>query len=317
METIRINLDNHIQPIPEGLVVALGFFDGLHVAHMQLIEKVIEIGKQTDHKTGVVTFEPYPAFVLEKTVLTSFLTPLPVKERMLSELDLDYLIIVEFSREIAKLPHDEFVKKFFLPLNIKKVVAGFDNRYGHNGEGSIQTIGDDSEGTIEAVEVKAKLLNGEKIGSSMIRKHLDEGNIIEANEILGRPYMMEGFIMHGRGRGKAIGLPTANLAPNYPYKIPREGVYAVQVVINKKTYDGICNIGHNPTFNYNLMLTIEVHIFDFDLDVYGEHMRVEFVDRIRKEVKFESIDHLLDQVNVDIQSAKEKIALHTGKKGVE
>lgn len=309
METIRINLQRDISQIPEGLVVALGFFDGLHTAHMSLIKKVIELTKSTEYKTGVITFDPYPAFVLEKTVLTNFLTPLEVKKKMLAELDLDYLVVIEFDRDIAKLSHRDFVQKFFIPLNVKKVVAGFDNRYGYKGEGSIKTISADSDGLIEAIEITAQLKNNKKVGSSMIRKHLDLGEIVEANEILGRPYRVDGFIIHGRGRGKAIGLPTANLALNHPYKIPKEGVYAVRVNIKGKIYYGICNIGHNPTFNYTLMLSIEVNIFDFDEDVYGEYMAVEFLDRIRDEVKFETIDELLSQVDKDIKSAKEKISL--------
>ncbi len=305
MEIIKLRIDEPVERIDEGVVIALGFFDGIHLAHMELINKVIEIGKKNNKKTGVVTFHPHPAFVLNKNYITTFLTPLEVKADILSEIDIDYLFIVEFDMQTALLNHTQFVETYLLPLNVTTVVAGYDNRYGYGGEGNINTISADSNGVIDTFEVEEKKYNGHKIGSTLIRNMIEVGNVSEVSNLLGRHYSVDGFITHGRGRGKTIGLPTANLAMKYPYKVPKSGVYAVKVYHENSELTGICNIGHNPTFNYNVNMTIEVNIFDFAEDIYGDYMRVEFIERIRDEQKFNGIDELLAQIDKDKEKARE------------
>ncbi len=308
MEIINLRIDEPIEKIEEGVVVALGFFDGIHLAHMELINKVIEIGKQTEHKTGLVTFHPHPAFILNKSDITTFLTPLEVKANILNEINLDYLFIVEFDHETAMLEHKDFIQTYLLPLNVTSVVAGYDNRYGFGGEGTINTIAEDSNNTIIPVEVEERTYKGQKIGSTLIRKLLELGDVSEVTELLGRPYSIDGFITHGRGRGKTIGLPTANLATKYPYKIPKNGVYVVKVYHENSEMYGMCNIGHNPTFNYNVNQSIEVNIFDFAEDIYGDYMRIEFIERVRDEVKFDGIESLLEQIDKDKKLARKIIS---------
>lgn len=307
MKIINLRVNGIVHSIPEGVVVALGFFDGLHLAHMDLINQVKSIAKENNSKTGVVTFHPHPAFILNKNEITTFITPLEVKADLLNEVDLDYLFIVEFDQETAMLNHKEFVETYLVPLNVNTVVAGYDNRYGFKGEGSIHTIEEDSNGAIKAVEVEQHLYKGKKMGSTLIRSMLELGQVGELRELLGRNYTIDGFVTHGRGRGKTIGLPTANIAPKYPYKIPKSGVYVVKVYHNDEELYGICNIGHNPTFNYNANMTIEVNIFDFDDDIYGEYLKVEFIERLRDEVKFNGIDELLMQIEADKKRAYEII----------
>jgi len=299
MKIVNLKITDKIEQIEEGLVVALGFFDGIHLAHMDLINEVIKVGHEKSLKTGVVTFHPHPAFILNKSDITTFLTPLEVKAEILAEIDLDYLFIVEFDRETALLEHKQFIETYLLPLNVHTVIAGYDNKYGLDGKGSVKTIDADSNGLITPITIEEKTFNNQKIGSSLIRRMLETGDVHKVSELLGRNYTIDGFVTHGRGRGKTIGLPTANLALNYPYKVPKSGVYVVKVQLDERELYGICNIGHNPTFNYNANMTIEVNIFDFDEDIYGDHLKIEFIERIRDEVKFAGIDELLSQIKLD------------------
>lgn len=307
MEIINLRIDEPVEKIEEGVVVALGFFDGIHLAHMELINKVLEVGQNEKVKTGLVTFHPHPAFILNKSDITTFLTPLEVKANILAEIDLDYLFIVHFDHETAMLDHKSFVEKFLLPLNVQTVVAGYDNRYGLGGKGSVETIDADSDGLIKPIKIDEKTYKGQKIGSTLIRRLLESGEVEEVANLLGRNYSIDGFVTHGRGRGKTIGLPTANVAPKYPYKVPKNGVYVVKVFHENEDLFGICNIGHNPTFNYNINQTIEVNIFDFAEDIYGDYLRVEFIKRVRDEVKFDGIEALLSQIEKDKKLAREII----------
>jgi riboflavin kinase/FMN adenylyltransferase len=308
MEIINLKIDENIERIDDGVVVALGFFDGIHLAHMELINKVLEVGRKESLKTGLVTFHPHPAFILNKSDITTFLTPLEVKSDLLAQIDLDYLFIVHFDQKTAMLDHKSFVETYLLPLNVHTVVAGYDNRYGYGGKGTIETISADSNGMIKPIKIEEKSYKGQKIGSTLIRRLLENGDVSEVRELLGRCYSVDGFVTHGRGRGKTIGLPTANIAPKYPYKIPKSGVYVVKVHHESSELFGICNIGHNPTFNYNTNMTIEVNILDFAEEIYGDYLRIEFMERVRDEVRFAGIDELLEQITKDKKFARKIIA---------
>ncbi len=307
MKIIEIGLEQKMPEFSEGLVVALGFFDGIHIAHMDLINEVIAIGERENLKKGIITFHPNPNFVLNKNNEDDFLTPLEVRKKIFSKLDIDYLIIINFTLKIAKLKKKEFIQKLILPLKVKYLVAGFDNRYGSNGEGSIKTIFADSGGKIAPVKICERQFNGTKIGSTLIKSLLDEGKVKKVEILLNRPYSISGYVIHGKGLGKTVGVPTANLGLKYPFKLPTDGVYLVKVNLLEKTHYGICNIGHNPTFNYKHEVSIEVHIFDFEQDIYGEHLEIYFIDRIRDEVKFATLTELLNQIKSDIIKAKKLI----------
>jgi len=307
MKVIRINRMDPIKPIKEGLVVALGYFDGIHIAHMDLINKVVELGNDTKMKTGVVTFHPHPAFILNKKDVTDFLTPLEVKIDLLKKVNIDYLFIVDFDTETAVIPHKEFVQTFFVPLNIKTVVAGFDNRYGQGGEGTVDTIRSDSDNSIDVVVIPERTYRGTKIGSSYVRELLSKGDINTTTEVLGRNYSIDGFVTHGRGRGKTIGVPTANVAIKYPYSVPKKGVYLVKLIHKGKEYYGVGNIGNNPTFNFKSNPSIEINILDFDKDIYSDYVKVDFLTRIRDEKKFSSIDELVKQIDLDKEFARDYI----------
>jgi riboflavin kinase / FMN adenylyltransferase len=304
MKIHHINQQSIIEPIPSGVVVALGFFDGVHLAHQDLIQTTIQTAHEHNKESGIVTFYPKPSFVLRPTTEEAYLTPLEVKARICESLGVDHLFVIEFSAAVSKLTHQDFVEQYLLPLNVCVVVAGDDNRYGANGEGSIQTIGPDSKGQIQAIEFYERAFDGVRISASTIRRSLSDGFIEQANLYLGRAYRIDGRVVYGKGRGHLIGIPTANIALRYPYLLPKGGVYAVRFIWQQQTYQGVCNIGYNPTFGSNNQKTVEVHLFDFNQSLYDEYVEVEFVARIRDEQAFANADALVEQIQRDIAKAK-------------
>lgn len=307
MKISHLRYGQAIEPIDQGVGVALGFFDGVHVAHQDLIQTTIVEAKKRSLASGIVTFYPKPSFVLQPATEESYLTPLEIKADVCEELGIDYLFVIEFSTQVAKLPHQAFVAEFLLPLNVKLVVAGDDNRYGQGGQGSVHTIGPDSNQQIEAIEFHERSLNGVRVASSLIRSHLREGRIEEATTLLGRPYKVSGRVVYGKGRGKLIGVPTANIALKYPYLVPLGGVYLVRFSVNSQAYYGVCNIGYNPTFGAGNERTIEVHVLAFDGNLYDAFVEVEFFSRLRDEMKFASVEELVSQIHTDIETAKTRI----------
>jgi len=307
---MKINHLTYQQPfeaVDKGVAVALGFFDGVHVAHQDLIQTTIKEAKKRKLASGIVTFYPKPSFVLSPAKEESYLTPLEIKAQVCEQLGIDYLFVIEFSTQVASLSHQQFVEEFLLPLNVKLVVAGDDNRYGKGGQGTVHTIGPDSNHLIEAIEFHERALDGVRVAASLIRRHLREGQIEPATQLLGRPYKVSGRVVYGKGRGKLIGVPTANIALKYPYLIPLGGVYLVRFTADGHSNYGVCNIGYNPTFGAGNERTIEVHVLDFDGDLYDSLVDVEFFSRIRDEMKFASVDDLVAQIHRDISTAKTRI----------
>ena len=206
---------------------------------------------------------------------------------------IDYLIIIEFNNEMANMPKEEFIN-YLKELNIKSLVAGYDFTFGKMAEGDIR----DLDKNFEFYEVKKYIYDGVRVSTTYIRELLDSGNIKEANKLLGRNYSISGNVEYGNQKGRLIGFPTANI--DYKnYFLPRGGVYKVTVEINGILYKGICNIGNNPTINYSLVKKLEVHIIDLNENIYGKNVRINFIDRIRDEMKFSSANELIDQLNKD------------------
>jgi len=304
MKIHHIQQHTTIEPIEQGVVVALGFFDGVHLAHQDLIHTTIQTAKQRGKESGIVTFYPKPSFVLQPSQEESYLTPLEVKAKICETMGIDHLFVIEFSSKVAKLSPRDFVQHYLMPLNVCLVVAGDDNRYGAKGAGSIRSIAEDSDGTIQGIEFQEQTLDGVRISASLIRQHLRDGQVDIAKRYLGRAYRVDGRVVYGKGRGKLIGIPTANIALRYPYLIPKGGVYAVKLIWQNQSYDGVCNIGYNPTFGANNHQTVEVHILAFSKALYDEYVEVEFYQRIRNEQTFSGPDALVAQIRQDIEVAK-------------
>ncbi len=285
-------------------VLAIGQFDGLHLGHASVILSAVRIARESGKKAGVMTFHPHPKEVMRKGDYEGYLTPLRDKEEILAGMGVDILYVVEFNESFSKLSPEQFVHELLLPLQTQTAVVGFDFRFGHKGAGDeqlLRTLGG-SDMTVETVP--PFLLGGEKVSSSLIRALLKRGEMDEASQWLGRPYSVRGTVIHGEKRGRTIGFPTANLELVDHYVTPAKGVYAVRVKVGTQELAGVMNLGVKPTFHENGMKpTYEVHLLDFDGQIYDQELKVELVHYIRNEQKFGSIDALIAQIRQDALTA--------------
>lgn len=308
MRTIHLSYPHHISNInTEGdLSLAIGFFDGIHLGHQAVISKAKDLAKEKGIKLAVMTFDPHPSIVLGKrNEQVFYITPMEQKLRLLESMEVDIVFVVRFTSDFAKLSPQEFIEKFIVDLNIKYVTAGFDFSFGSFGQGSMDTMKELSEGRYVVNVVQKKTDEIEKISSTRIRQELKLGNMDKARALLGRPYQIPGVVVHGDKRGRQIGFPTANILAQEGSFIPANGVYAVKMLVQNEWIEGVCNIGFKPTFNNpeHKKLTIEVHLFDFDKNIYGEEVFVDWFKRIRDEQKFDGIHALKEQIERDKQSS--------------
>jgi len=287
------------------LAMALGYFDGVHSGHQQVI---LEAKNQADDKglkSAVMTFEPHPSVVLGKTTKQfQYITPLSEKVKIIEDLGIDYLFIVEFTPEFASLLPQEFIDQYVIGLNVRHVIAGFDFTYGRMGKGTMETLPFHSRDQFSYTVVPKFVQGDEKVSSTRIRRLLQAGETIELPILLGRYYTTTGIVVHGDKRGRTIGFPTANVDLYDEYIIPPTGVYAVRLMVDNRWFDGVCNVGYKPTFNKeSLKLSVEVHLFDFNEDIYGQEVVIEWHLYLRKEQKFAGIAELVAQIEKDKQNA--------------
>ncbi|MEG0365502.1 MAG: bifunctional riboflavin kinase/FAD synthetase [Coprobacillus sp.] len=282
--------------IDQPICTALGFFDGLHIGHMALVNKVIDIADKHGYKKALMTFDHHPLFVLGLIDEEKYLTTMEDRIAILESLGIDYLFVIEFNKEVASLKPHDFVDKYLISQNIKHVVCGFDFKFGDKNSGNAETL--KTYNQFETTVIDEVVFEGEKISSSRIRYILENGHIKEINHLLGRKYCITGQVIKGRQIGKTIGFPTANVDYN-AYFLPCGGVYVTKVYIQDREFMGMCNIGYNPTFSALDKPSLEVYILDFDEDIYGCVLNVEFYELIRKEKPFHSKDELINQLNKD------------------
>lgn len=309
METIRLthpHLLNKSDLPPT--VMALGFFDGVHCGHQEVIETAKRIAKEKNIGCSVMTFDPHPKEVLgiyRDVEPYKYITPLEKKIELIAELGVDRLYIVTFDLALSKLTPQQFVDEFIIGLNVKHVVAGFDYTYGYMGKGTMETLPFHSRGQFTSTTVEKVADSLEKISSTRIRLNIIDGNFQMVKQWLGRYYEIEGIVVHGEKRGRQIGFPTANVQLMLPYLLPKTGVYAVGVTHEGKRYFGVCNLGYKPTFSEGQTeKTIEVHIFDFHENIYGQTIKVAFYKFLRAEQKFHSAEELVKQIENDKQEAE-------------
>ena len=289
--------------------IALGFFDGVHKGHEEVILTARRWADEKGLQCAVMTFTPHPKEVLRASnEPIDYLSPIPEKIKLIEKLGVDVLYIVQITLEFDNLTPQQFVDDYLIRLNVKHVVAGFDYTYGKLGKGTMETLPFHSRNlftqtTIEKVE---HVNDGEKISSTYIRNLLEVGLVEQIPPLLGRFYEVTGKVIHGEKRGRQIGFPTANIETKR-YFLPATGVYAILAKVKERTYEGVCNIGFKPTFHGNNLAykSIEIHLFDFSEDIYDEEMKITWVARIRSEQKFDSIQQLVDQIHQDKQKAKE------------
>lgn len=295
MELIRVS-ENIKANICENMVVAMGQFDGLHHAHLELLKTAKRISLQKKIKSAVISFDPHPDFILKKRENHGYITPLKEKRELLESIGIDYFILVHFTESVATMLPNDFIDKFLRPLTIDTIVVGFDFRFGHKGTGQISDLKKFTN--VEVIEeIK---YDDKKMGSELVRSYLESGEIKHVTNILGRYYNITGKVITGNQVGRKIGIRTANLLIDEDYHFLKKGVYAVFVTIDKIRYFGACNIGNNPSINYTEKPRLEVHILDFDQTIYEKEISVDFVYFLRDELFYEDKDELVKQIRQDI-----------------
>ena len=288
-------------PVPNP-VVSVGTFDGVHLGHQQIFSLMAEEAKKINGETVVVTFYPHPRLVIHPDSRNlKFINTQERKYEIISQSGIDHLIIIPFTREFSHLSSADFVRRILIDrIHMKKMIVGYDHHFGKDRLGGFNEL--KGLGTIhgfEVAEIAAMVINGTPISSTKIRNALMSGDVKLANSLLGYDYSISGKVVFGNRIGRTIGFPTANIDIDDVYKlISAVGVYACKVDVHGTIYKGMGNIGYRPTIDIG-DLTIEVNIFDFDEDIYGERITIFFLERIRDEVKFESISALRDQLIAD------------------
>ena len=284
-------------------VVTIGAFDGVHIGHKKILNRLTELSSLVNGESVLITFWPHPRFVLKKDAEPiGLLNTLEEKIHLLDTYHIDHLLILNFNEEFSKLTADDFIEKILIKaIGTRFLVLGYDHRFGNNREGSIDYLNlhKDRFG-IESIEIPKQEIESLTISSTLIRKALLNGDSTVANKNLGYPYLLRGFVIEGNKLGRTIGFPTANIFIEDQDKlIPKNGVYAVYVYIEGERYKGMLNIGVRPTINNDKRRTIEVHIFDFNEDIYGKTVRLELLTFMREEAKFEGLDALILQLKKD------------------
>jgi len=290
----------------EKTIVTLGTFDGMHIGHRAILNKLKFQKNNSGNKTLVLTFFPHPRMVLKTDSKILLLNTIEERIQLFKEFGIDYLVVQEFTQEFANLSAEEFVKNILVDtFNIEKIVIGYDHHFGKNRSANIHDLIEfGNKYHFDVEQISAEELDRVSVSSTKIRKALAEGNVALAKNYLSYPYMISGTVIKGKQLGRTIGYPTANIQIKEEYKlIPAIGVYVVKVLIANQTYYGMLNIGTNPTVE-GKSLSIEVNIFDFDQDIYGQEITVCFLERIRDEKKFGSVEMLKEALKEDAQFSK-------------
>lgn len=306
MQIIDINdfssFTNKLQ-IP--VAATIGSFDAIHLGHRKLIQETISVAKQNNLSSALITFSVHPRKIISSDKTGLIVYPMPLRLELIERCGVDIVYIIEFDQKFSEQSANEFIEDFLIKkIGVECLIIGSDFRFGKNRKGTI----DDLTCRIGTSFTDVKIIQFEKIDSedistTRIRQLISNGNIKKANELLGEPYTISGQVVFGDGRGKVIGVPTANLIPNMEV-IPQKGVYASKTIINHKIYNSITNIGTKPTFKQELDVSVETHIFDFDAPLHNNDICIQFFEFIRPEKKFDSTESLVQQIKCDINKAQ-------------
>ncbi|WP_299006314.1 bifunctional riboflavin kinase/FAD synthetase [uncultured Tenacibaculum sp.] len=286
-------------------IVTIGTFDGVHIGHQKIIEKLVHEAKSSEKKSVLLTFFPHPRMVLQKDVSIKLINTIDERAQHLEKLGLDYLIIHPFSKEFSRLTALDFVRDVLVNrLNISKLIIGYDHHFGKNREGNIEQLTEYShlyDFTVE--EIPAQDIDEVSVSSTKIRKALANGQLKTANNYLGYNFSLTGKVVNGKQLGGKIGFPTANIDVFEEYKlIPKTGVYVVKSTIHNASVYGMMNIGNRPTVDGEYQ-TIEVHFFDFNQNLYDKELTIELLYFLRDEQKFDSVPDLISQLKKDKETS--------------
>jgi riboflavin kinase / FMN adenylyltransferase len=291
-------------------VVTIGTFDGVHTGHRAILNEVVAHAQSAGGESVLITFDPHPRKLLFPDQPVGIITPLQKKLELITNAGIQHIVVVPFTAEFAAMSAREYVELFLVSVfQPQSIIIGYDHRFGHDRAGDIHLLKQFSSGhDYEVVEIPAKLIDHAAVSSTKIRNAIKFGAVDEANEMLGREYSFAGTVVHGKKLGRTLGYPTANIDPSDPDQIlPGNGIYSVKVLHGGRLHGGMMSIGYNPTVTDTTDLKIEVNIFDFDKDIYGQSLEVFVVKKLREELKFKSIEELINQL---LEDKKNSINVH-------
>ena len=305
MDVHYINLDSKV--IKKSFHLAIGNFDGIHLGHQKIIKDLISNAVQEKNSSAILSFDPHPRQFFSRDLDRYQIIGIKKKQIILSNMGLKDLFFLKFNESIANLSPNDFITKIIVhQLQVRKLIVGYDFRFGKNREGDVVLLKDYSNihgFDLEVIDPITDNSKKEVFSSSAIRAAIKVGNMQKANMMLGSSWTMEGEVIHGDKRAREMNFPTANILP-HDQIYPLQGVYTVNIIINQNKYKGIANFGERPTVHGKKLL-LEAHLFDFDEDIYGKHLTVEFLTFIRGEKKFDNFSLLVEQIKKDIQIAKD------------
>jgi len=297
-----------------GTVITVGTFDGVHRGHLEVLGALSRAARERDAQSMVVTFDPHPLRIVRPDVAPPLLTTPAEKIEILAQSDVARVVFLRFTHELASYSPRRFVEEILIAkLDMQHLVIGHDHGFGRGRSGDVDTLREIGADLKFGVDVVPPVQTGtESISSSLIRSRLQSGDVAAAADALGRPYSITGTVVRGEGQGRKLGFPTANLdVSNADKLIPHEGIYGVRAVLRDRSVDGVLHLGPRPTFA-GLPPSIELHLFDFDADLYGTRIKVDFHERIREIARFDSIPALIRAMEQDCERARELLSRPAG-----
>lgn len=285
--------------------LAIGVFDGVHIGHQKLIQYIVDQARRNNGQAAVLTFSPHPVHVLRPDKFLPLILPLKRRLTLFQEYGVDVTLVARFTKAFARMQPEQFIKRYIVnAIGAKEVVVGSDFKFGSDRSGTLTYFQDKArQYGFKVTPLDCIQGKDAKVGSTMIRHCISDGELSKAAQLLGRPFVVEGIVRQGYHRGERLGFPTANIYPEN-LLLPPDGAYAVKVTVNEKTYNAMANIGYCPSFkNRTLRKSIEVHIFNFSQKIYRKHIKIEFLKYLRAERKFSSPENLITQLKRDKKSA--------------
>ncbi len=283
-------------------VITIGTFDGVHVGHQQIIHRLVDTARKNDLQALVLTFFPHPRMVIQNDANIKLINTIDEKAKQLEQLGVDHLVVKEFTKSFSRLTALEYVRDILVnKLKVKHIIVGYDHHFGRNRTANINELKEfGAFYDFEVTEIEPQEVDDVAVSSTKIRSAILEGNILTANKFLGYNFMLTGTVIKGKGLGKTLDFPTANIQIEAAYKlIPKHGVYVVKSQIKGVEVFGMMNIGKNPTVSEGNQTKIEVHFFDFSAKLYGAVLKIELLDHLRSEIKFPNIEALKLQLEKD------------------